>query len=165
VKQFPANCSGACEVARDSAYKAAALQWIGSHLDKLPQVFALHVAYLWQTTSSEADFPFNRFPDRIYSKLTIGLMELYTPLIFLLAAIGLIVTLRRWRELLFIYSMIALTLAQCVALYGFARFRAPIEPMLLVLAAGAVWWMATLLMKRRKGAERAMPVPVLEKIS
>ncbi len=165
VKQFPTNCSGSCEVARDSAYKAAALKWIGSHLDKLPQVFALHAAYLWQITSSEADFPFNRFPDRIYSKLTIDLMELYTPLIFLLAAIGLIVTLRRWRELLFIYSMIALTFVQCVALYGFARFRAPIEPMLLVLAAGAVWWMVTRLLKRRTGVERTVPVPVLEKIS
>jgi len=165
VKQFPANCSGACEVARDNVYKAAALQWIGSHLNKLPHVFVLHAAYLWQTTSSEADFPFNRFPDRIYSKLTIVLMELYTPLLFLLAAIGLIVTLRRWRELLFIYSMIALTFAQSVALYGFARFRAPIEPMLLVLAAGAVWWLATLFMKRRKGVEQSMPVPILEKIS
>jgi hypothetical protein len=46
--------------------------------------------------------------------------------------------------------MIALTFVQCVALYGIPRFRAPIEPMLIVLAAGGVWWLVTLVSKWSK---------------
>lgn len=59
-------------------------------------------------------------------------------------------TRKRWRELLFIYFMIALTFIQCVILYGIPRFRAPVEPMLIVLAAGGVWWLMTLVSKRSK---------------
>ncbi len=41
----------------------------------------------------------------------------------------------------FIYLMIVLTIAQGIIFYGSARFRAPIEPMLILLAAGAIWWL------------------------
>jgi len=40
-----------------------------------------------------------------------------------------------------------MTIAQCIIFYGSARFRAPIEPMLILLAAGAIWWF---LNRRRK---------------
>jgi hypothetical protein len=78
------------------------------------------------------------------------MMVTITPMVFALAALGLIVTRKRWRELLFIYFMIALTFIQCVILYGIPRFRAPVEPMLIVLAAGGVWWLVTLVSKRSK---------------
>src|SRR5262249_22456328 len=47
----------------------------------------------------------------------------------------------RWRELLFIYIMIAFTIGQNILYYGIPRFRAPIEPMLIILAAGTIWWL------------------------
>jgi 4-amino-4-deoxy-L-arabinose transferase-like glycosyltransferase len=153
VQQFPQNCSGSCEVERDGAYKTTALQWIHNNLGKMPLLLGIHAADMWQITSTEADFPFNRFPDRNSSKLTIAMMEIFAPIVFALAALGLIVTIRRWHELLFIYFLIVLTFAQCLALYGFARFRAPIEPMLLILASGAVWWLLTLVSKRNTTAQ------------
>lgn len=149
-QQFPATCSGACEVTRDAAYKGAALQWIESHPNKLPLLLGIHAANMWQLTSTEADLPLNRFPDRSNVQFVVALTTIFTPIVFALAALGLLLTMKRWRELLFLYSMIALTLVQSVALYGFARFRAPIEPILLVLAAGALWWLVTLLNKRTK---------------
>lgn len=147
VNQFPENCAGSCEVLRDNAYKSYAWQWIQSHLDKMPMMLGLHAINMWQITTQEADLPINRFPDRNTSHLVVTMMVIITPLVFVLAALGLFVTRRRWRELLFIYFMIALTFIQCVILYGSPRFRAPIEPMLIVLAAGSVWWLTTLVTK------------------
>jgi hypothetical protein len=60
----------------------------------------------------------------------------------LLAALGFVVTLRRyWRELLFAYLVILATLAEIVIFYGNSRFRSPIEPLLILLGAGALWWL------------------------
>lgn len=148
--QFPADCAAPCEVTRDNTYKYYAWQWIQSHPDKMPMMLGLHAINMWQITTQEADLPINRFPDRGTSHFVVGMMVTITPIVFALAALGLIVTRRRWRELLFIYFMIALTFIQCVILYGIPRFRAPIEPMLIVLAAGGVWWLVTLVGKRSK---------------
>ncbi len=150
VQQFPTQCAAPCEVTRDGAYKTAALQWIGSHLQQMPTLLGLHALNMWRITSEEADLPINRFPDRPSSQFVVATMVILTPLVFALAALGLFTTWKRWRDLLFIYFMILITLAQSVALYGISRFRAPIEPMLLILAAGAIWWLLTILSKRRK---------------
>jgi hypothetical protein len=137
-------------VLRDNAYKSYAWEWIESHLDKMPMMLGLHAINMWQVTTQEADLPINRFPNRDTSHLVVTMMVIITPVVFALAALGLFVTRRRWRELLFIYFMIALTFIQCVILYGISRFRAPIEPMLIVLAAGSVWWLTTLATKRSR---------------
>ena len=39
------------------------------------------------------------------------------------------------------YLSILLTIIQCLVFYGSSRLRAPIEPMLVLLAAGAIWWL------------------------
>lgn len=148
--RFPANCAGPCEVTRDNTYKAAAVQWMQVNISKMPYLLALHFINMWQTGSQEADLAINRFPDRPASRLVVTMMQIMTPVLFALAALGLIVTLRRrWRDLLFFYLIIAFTIIQCIILYGIPRFRAPIEPMLIILGAGALWWLATLRKKRR----------------
>jgi hypothetical protein len=63
--------------------------------------------------------------------------------VFLLAALGLVVTWRRtWRFLLPVYLTIGLTTIENVVFYGTPRFRAPIEPLLVLLAGGLLWWVA-----------------------
>jgi 4-amino-4-deoxy-L-arabinose transferase-like glycosyltransferase len=141
VAQFPKDCPASCEVQRDATYKSEAGQWVQQHLSTMPYLLWLHFINTWQITSQEADLPINRFPGRPMSQGIVLLMKIMTPVIFLLAALGLLLTFRRyWRELLFIYFMILLTGGQNLVLYGIPRFRAPIEPMLIILAAGAVWW-------------------------
>lgn len=154
AQQFPTNCAAACEVRRDNAYKYYAGQWIQSHLGKMPYLLGLHFVNMWQITTQEADLPINRFPERNTSHLVIAMMEILTPIVFALAAIGLIITRKRWHELLFIYLMIALTIVQCIILYGIPRFRAPIEPLLLILAGGALEWLAAVLKERRRKVGR-----------
>jgi hypothetical protein len=39
--------------------------------------------------------------------------------------------------------MIVMTIAQCVIFYGIPRFRAPIEPILILLGAGAIWFITS----------------------
>jgi 4-amino-4-deoxy-L-arabinose transferase-like glycosyltransferase len=150
ARQFPTDCAGPCEVQRDDTYRYYAEQWMLQHPQKMPYLLELHISNTWQTTTQEADLPINRFPARDTVRLVVIMMKILTPLVFFLAAWGLIVTRKRWRDFLFMYLLIALTLVQCVVLYGSARFRAPIEPMLILLAAGTIWWMSTRLKKYRR---------------
>jgi predicted ABC-type exoprotein transport system permease subunit len=61
--------------------------------------------------------------------------------VMLLAALGFVLTWKRWRELLIVHLMILLNIVQCLIFYGSMRFRAPIEPLLLLLVGGALWWL------------------------
>ncbi len=148
--KFPKDCSGPCEIRRDNAYRAAALQWIEGHISYMPYMIGQHIVNTWEVVPQEADLAINRFPERGSSRFVIMMMESITPLVIALALLGLIVTSGRWRDLLFIYLMIMLTLAQDVVFYGIPRFRAPIEPMLVLLASGALWWIVTYTSKRLK---------------
>jgi len=142
TKLFPAfTCTPPCEVARDATYKDAAIQWIRDNIGSMPHLLALHFFNLWQPATHEADLPTDRFPNQRSSQFVLSMMNTFPIPIFILAALGLALTFWRWRELLFIYLMIFLTIAQCVVFYGIPRFRAPIEPMLIILAAGTIWWL------------------------
>ena len=142
AKPFPLfTCEPSCDVAREAAYKSAAAQWVQSHLSIMPHLLALHFINLWHPDTIEADLPVVRFSDQLSSQIVLAMMKIFPIPIFILAALGLAVTLWKWRELLFIYSMIVLTIGQALYFYGSARFRAPIEPMLILLAAGALWWL------------------------
>ncbi len=158
ARQFSTDCAGPCEVQRDDTYRSYAERWVLQHPNNMPYLLELHISNTWQTTTQEADLPINRFPARDTVRFVVIMMKILTPLVFLLAALGLIVTRKRWRDLLFIYLVIAFTLIQCILLYGSARFRAPIEPMLILLAAGAIWSISTRLKKHRRYRE-AVQVP------
>ena len=142
AKPYPLfTCTPPCEVAREEAYKNAAVQWIGEHISIMPHLLKLHLLNMWQPDTHEADLPTDRFPNQKSSQTVLAMMKTFPIAIFILAALGFAVTLWRWRELLFLYFIIALTIAQGLIFYGSARFRAPIEPMLILLAASAIWWL------------------------
>jgi len=106
----------------------------------MPYLLSLHFINTWKPYTSEDGLPVREFPDRTSSKIVWDLMQ-YMPIpVIFLATLGLIATLRKWKELLIIYLIILLTIAQNIVFYGSMRFRAPIEPMLVILAAGAIWW-------------------------
>ena len=146
---FPQSCAGACEVRRDHTYRDYALQWMEQNSGQMPYLLALHSINMWQITTQDADLAINRFPHRPASQFVVVMMILITPLVFALAALGLVVTRKRWPDLLFIYLLIAFTIVQCIILYGIPRFRAPIEPMLILLGAGAVQWITMHFSKHR----------------
>jgi hypothetical protein len=142
AKPFPiSTCAAPCEVAREDSYRRHAEQWIGSHIGIMPYLLTLHFFNMWQPDIHEADLPTDRFSDRRSSQIVLVMMKIFPIPIFLLAALGLVVTLWKWRELLFMYGIILMTILQCLVFYGIPRFRAPIEPVLVLLAVGAVWWL------------------------
>lgn len=135
------HCQTDCEVQQNSDYTHLAGQWVQSHTGEMPYLLSLHLKYMWTPSTPEADLPMNQFPSRFSSQLLMAMIPISSYLIFALAALGLVVTWRKWSSLLFLYLLIALDIAQCLYFYGSSRFRAPIEPLLVVLASGIVWWL------------------------
>jgi 4-amino-4-deoxy-L-arabinose transferase-like glycosyltransferase len=153
VRPFPLHtCTPSCEVTREAAFKDAAVKWIEDNIHTMPSLLKLHFINMWQPNTYEADLPIVRFPQQQSTQFVLNMMKTWPIYLFIFAALGLIVTLWRWRELLFIYFMIILTVAQNIIYYGSSRFRAPIEPMLILLAAGFIWWLT----HKEKGTVRWM---------
>jgi len=119
-----------------------ALNWILMHWRDMPQLLSRHFINMWTPYTTEVNLPFKQSPNLLSSQV-VWYMILYIPIpIFLLAFFGLLVTWhRRKRQLLIAYAVIALTIAQNLAFWGNMRFRAPIEPLLVLLASGALWWL------------------------
>ncbi len=130
--------------ADEQANTQAALAWIRAHTDLMPALLAAHLRNMWTPyKNSYVSLPFEQFPDRPSSRLVRNILLPYmSKAVFLLAALGLLLTWRKKRRyLLGIYLTIALTIAQNVAFYGSPRFRAPIEPLLILLVGGVFWWL------------------------
>ncbi len=143
LQPFPLyTCNAVCEIKREDVSKIAAEQWIKAHLSDLPTLLAYHLRNFWTPYTREADLPMERFPALLSSQIVHEMSVSFPIPILLLAALGLVVTLRRfWRELLFAYLIILSTLGEALVYYGSSRFRAPIEPLLVILAAWALWWL------------------------
>jgi len=136
------TCSAPCEARGQNAETITVLGWIRNHLNDIPIMMVYRVRDFFTPYTNEADMPLNRFLYQPSTKIVHKMSETLPYGIFLFAAIGLVVTLRRyWRELLFAYLVILGTLAEIMVFYGNARFRSPIEPLLILLGAGALWWL------------------------
>ncbi len=135
-------CAAPCEVAREKVERDAAIQWIKSHLNEMPLMLSYHLRSFFTPYTREVDMPMDRFPHQRSSKIVRAMSETFPIPIFMLAALGLVVTLRRyWRKLFFAYLVVLSILAEILVFYGNARFRSPIEPILILLTAGAIWWL------------------------
>jgi hypothetical protein len=129
--------------ADEQADAKQALAWIDNHRNLMPSLLTIHLLHMWTPYINTFDgLPFEEFPDRLSSKIVRDMIPLMSIPIFLLAAVGLLVTWKRSKkQLLVVYLVIALTIVQNIVFYGSPRFRAPIEPLLVVLAGGALWWL------------------------
>ena len=156
------TCNAVCEMAREETSKNAAIQWIKGHLSEMPGLLAYHLRNFWTPYTREADLPMERFPALLASQVVHAMSETLPIPIFALATLGLVVTLRRyWHTWLFAYLVILAALGEALVYYGSSRFRAPIEPLLILLAAGALWWLTqdapgTLRWQRKQRGRRAL---------
>ncbi|GCE10817.1 ArnT family glycosyltransferase [Tengunoibacter tsumagoiensis] len=119
---------------------ALAIHWMRTHVSELPALIGWHFIHMWQPYTLEPGLPIKEFPDRLASQIVWYLLYIMSIPVFLLAFAGLIATLRsRWVLLLPIYLMLGSTIAVNLALYANMRFRAPIEPLLVLLVGGLLW--------------------------
>ncbi|HLG62859.1 MAG TPA: hypothetical protein VKY19_13040 [Ktedonosporobacter sp.] len=119
----------------------AALDWIHRHISDMPYMFGIHLVNMWTPYMYSYDLPFEEFPMRLSSKLMFDLIPLESIIVFTFAALGLIMSWKKRKELLLVYLIIAATIAQNIIFYGSNRFRAPTEPFLVLLVGGVLWWM------------------------
>ncbi|GER88683.1 hypothetical protein KDW_28450 [Dictyobacter vulcani] len=128
---------------KDATETEAGLHWIRTHLSSMPYLLTLHFANLWVPYTSELGLPMMQNPGAISSRIVWNMVWIMTPIIIAVAALGLLLTWRRWKELLVVYLLILLTCATCIAFYGSSRFRAPIEPLLILLTGACIWWFSS----------------------
>jgi 4-amino-4-deoxy-L-arabinose transferase-like glycosyltransferase len=141
-----------CAYTCDSYDDAYVRQWIRTHPAQTLELFGLHFINMWRPYTSEQGLPVREFPDRTSSKLVWDMMNIMPIPIFLLAFFGLLVTWRQRRQqLLLPVLLLGMGIAQCIAFYGSSRFRAPIEPILVLLVGGALWWLAQRFPKLLRG--------------
>ena len=127
-----------------------ALFWIRTHLNDMPYLIGLHIVNLWKPYTYAHGLPIEQFPDRLSSKIIALMIPLQSVPIFLLAALGLFVTWKKFKtKLLAVYLVLGYTILQNVVFYSTMRFRAPIEPLLVLLAGGTLWWLTSHIKKRR----------------
>src|SRR5260370_17466252 len=106
------------QVARETAFKQAAEQWILHHISSLPTLFEYHFLRIWAQAPDEVYFPIDSS-----SKIFVDMVNIFPLFIYPLAAIGLLLTWKRWRELLIIYFVILLMIVQSIVFYGKAWFK------------------------------------------
>jgi 4-amino-4-deoxy-L-arabinose transferase-like glycosyltransferase len=149
-----------CGYTCDSYEEAYVRRWIRAHPAQTLELFGLHFINMWRPYTSEEGLPVREFPDRASSKILWDMMNVLPIPIILLAFLGLLVTWRQRRQQLLLPVLLLLAdIAQCIVFYGSSRFRAPIEPILVLLAGGALWWLAQRVPKmlRTQPAEGAHP--------
>lgn len=129
--------------ANDAADTARALTWIRSHISSLPYLFGLHFLNMWTPYTYSHGLPMEEFPERLSSKLLGILIPVMSFPVFFAAAGGLLVTWKRYRsEFVVIYLVLAFTILENLAFYGDMRFRAPVEPLLVLLIGALLSWLA-----------------------
>jgi 4-amino-4-deoxy-L-arabinose transferase-like glycosyltransferase len=119
-----------------------ALHWMLMHWRDMPRLLAYHLLNMWiPFTSAEHGFPFGTHPKGLSSNVVFILTEFMPFPVYALALLGLLVTWQyRKKQFLIVYIVIALTIVENLAFWGDMRFRAPIEPLLVLLAGSALWW-------------------------
>ena len=117
------------------------VHWIRGHLQHMPFLLSLHFLHTWVPYTPEPGLPFIEFPHQISSTIVYDMIWIMTPIVILMALLGLIFTWKRQKShLLIAYLILAMTILQNIAFYGSSRFRSPIEPLLVLLTGGAIWW-------------------------
>jgi len=133
----------AMQVARETAFKQFALQWMLHNPETMPLLFIHHFINIWGPITTANDYPFVHPPQGFLTTTYLFIINNDMIVVYILAILGFLLTYKeKRRELLFSYLLILMTIAQCIAIYGSPRFRSPIEPILIVLLSGTFWWFA-----------------------
>lgn len=117
-------------------YKRLAFTYIGDHIGEVPGVVAIRVGRLWNVYQPADMVWYNEGEGRERWLSTLGLWTFYPVMMF--GAGGVFRLRRSWGRLWPLLVPIAIVTLVGALSYGQARFRAPAEPGIVVLAAVAV---------------------------
>jgi len=137
------------ELERDRAAWQMGREYLRANPGDIPTLVAWKLARFWRLKSdmglsgirSGWWFSNQSALGRIAASLDVGMV--YAVVALSLFVAGLIVTWRRWRDLLFAYGMILVHTAVAVVFFGSLRTRIPVEPVICVFAGAALAWLAS----------------------
>lgn len=132
------------ELDRDRAAWKLGRDYLRSHPGEVPSLVGWKLVRFWRVKSdmglsgirSGWWFDNRSALGRAASRLDVGMI--YAVVVLPLFVIGLLVTRRSWRDLLFAYGIVVVHTAIAVLFFGSLRTRIPVEPMICVFAAAAL---------------------------
>jgi 4-amino-4-deoxy-L-arabinose transferase-like glycosyltransferase len=153
----------------DEVYlRAVGLDYVKSHLSRLPVVVAARFGRMWGLYRPAQQLSLENGEGRPEDAARWGLAMFYP--LMLLALGGTVVLARRREPLLPLLVPVGIVTLAAVTAFGQSRYRAPAEPLLMVLAAVGVFALVDWIRRRRghdpdvpgtEGAEGTAPeVPV-----
>ncbi len=126
----------------DAADTARAFTWIRTHLSTLPYLLSLHFINMWIPYTYSHGLAFEESYGSWMYFFMITIIKVLATLVIAFAFVGLFITWKQYkRQLLAVYLLLALVILQNVLFYSDMRFRAPIEPVLVLLAGSALYRM------------------------
>ncbi|HKW13979.1 MAG TPA: glycosyltransferase family 39 protein [Candidatus Krumholzibacteria bacterium] len=136
--------AGMRELERDRAAWQLGREYLRTHPGQVPSLVMWKLVRCWRLKSDmglsgiRSGWWFNNqsLLGKIAASLDVGM--LYAIVAMPLFLMGLWLTRRRWRELLFAYGAILVHTAVAVVFFGSLRTRIPVEPMICVFAAAAI---------------------------
>ena len=136
--------AGLPEIERDRAAWALGRAYLRTHPGQVPALVFWKMVRCWRLKSDmglsgiRSGWWFNNRSvlGRLAARLDVGMM--YAVIVLPLFVAGLVITRRRWRNLLLLYGVIAVHTAIAAAFFGSLRMRIPMEPVICAFAAAAL---------------------------
>lgn len=138
-----------------SAARQAGLRYIGDHPLRVPLVVAVRVARVWQVYQpiQDADNNLDDGRPKWSNYLALSAYALLVPV----AVAGGVVLVRRRQKVLPLVAQVAGVTLTAAVVWGAVRFRAPVELVLVVLAAVALSGASEALSRRSEGRRLSAP--------
>ena len=147
---YPSGATHAQRLAGDRHMATEGKRLIGENISRMPRLVWENLTRFWQFYPNYGEPGARRFVYRIAGLASYGLL-------FPLLATGLVVGLARFRQLSCLYLFVGYFSAVHTVLFGKLRYRIPMDPLLLALAAmGLLAALAAVTPDRLRAAERLL---------
>ncbi len=124
----------------DAVDTARALHWIRTHISTLSYLLGLHFINMWIPYTYSHGLAFEEPSGSSMYPIMIVTIYVLASIVIFFAFVGLFLTWKQYKGQLFaVYLLLALVILQNVLFYSDMRFRAPIEPVLVILAGRALY--------------------------
>ena len=126
VVRYATQAEGLSEYEQDRLYYRLTWQWIRDHPQQALRLIPQKVVRLFSPLAAV---------DREYALPFSAAIKLGYALFLGLAAVGMIMSLARWRDAWLLYASLGTTVLTAIVFYGCTRFSLPMQPALALFAA------------------------------
>jgi len=132
---------GMSEVEREAFTRAKGLEFLRDNVRLIPRLAWWKFARFWRLRSDSGLsgvksgwwWSKDTFLGKVASSFDVGFV--YAVVAFPLFLAGIVLTRKRWRELLFLYGIVVAHTAVALVFFGSIRGRIPVEPVIAIFAA------------------------------